>query len=65
MVNLTDSSTNSPTNCTISWGDSVVEYNCNTYVMHQYQGSGIYPLDLTVTNAGGNSTNRSWIQIME
>jgi PKD repeat protein len=33
--------------------------------MHQYQMSGIYPLDLTVTNAGGNSTNRSWIQIME
>jgi len=65
MVNLTDSSTNTPTNCTISWGDSVTEYNCNTYVMHQYQMSGIYPLDLTVTNAGGSSTNRSWIQILE
>jgi PKD repeat protein len=64
-VILTDTSTGIPTNCTISWGDSVVEYNCAPYVMHQYQMSGIYPLDLTVSNAAGNSTNRSWIQIME
>jgi PKD repeat protein len=65
FVTLTDSSTNNPTNCTVSWGDSVVEYNCDTYVYHLYQMAGIYPLDLTVSNAGGTATNRSWIQIME
>ena len=56
---LTDTSTNTPTSCLISWGDSAFWQNCYPSLVHSYVIPGVYPINMSVSNAAGTSYNQS------